>query len=572
LQYAQSKLTEEEARAKLYLDNGPNFKSVENVMDTCVEVFVVAFKDQILAEFPKLLEEDAKEYLKLTHELVHRVKGCNGEANPLLPILEEYICNMGSTELKDNAVIISKDASKYVSTLMDLYNRNSSIIEECFQNEFSFLTIRDKAYQRLVNDTTIFSLTMPDSTRAATKRPESRCPTLLAAYTDMLLRKSPISRRLSQEEILSRLKNVLLVLKYVNSKDLFLESHKAHLMRRLILETSADTEMEGVMVEKLREAGMPAELVNRLARMFTDIKMSRDLTRKFQETFSPSSVSSFAITPDASSSPGPIVNLKILSCGTWLPRDLPRVSVALPPELEDYIPQIEDFYQANHKGRQLIWQYHLCHAILAYYPPNQPADEATNGVLPIELEVTILQLAVLLAWRYRDITHKLRLDDLATATAMVDSELRRTIWSLAERPKTEQQVILYTPAAQSEKDFTNETEFWINPEFGVIRSNRAPNRRRINMIGRLQLSQSNCDVDGEDVVRFRQLRLQEATVRLMKSRKRSTYSEMYQQVVGLIKHQFIPSKRMFKEVIEWLIERRYLERDSKDIDTFTYVT
>lgn len=90
--------------------------------------------------------------------------------------------------------------------------------------------------------------------------------------------------------------------------------------------------------------------------------------------------------------------------------------------------QIEDFYKAKHQGRQLIWQYHLCHAILAYYPPNQPADETTNVVLPIELEVTILQIAVLLAWRYRDITHKLRLDDLATATAMADSELRRTIW------------------------------------------------------------------------------------------------------------------------------------------------
>lgn len=48
---------------------------------------------------------------------------------------------------------------------MDLYNRFSSVIDECFQNEFSFLTIRDKAYQRLVNDTTIFSITMPDSTR-----------------------------------------------------------------------------------------------------------------------------------------------------------------------------------------------------------------------------------------------------------------------------------------------------------------------------------------------------------------------------------------------------------------------
>ena len=84
------------------------------------------------------------------------------------------------------------------------------------------------------------------------KRPESRCPNLLAAYCDMLLRKSPTSRRLSSDEILARLKKILLVLKYVISKDLFMEAHKAHLMRRLILETSADNELEEFMVEKLR--------------------------------------------------------------------------------------------------------------------------------------------------------------------------------------------------------------------------------------------------------------------------------------------------------------------------------
>ena len=31
----------------------------------------------------------------------------------------------------------------------------------------------------------------------------------------------------------------------------------------------------------------------------------------------------------------------------------------------------------------------------------------------------------------------------------------------------DQQLILYSPEAASEKDFTNEAEFWINPAFGV---------------------------------------------------------------------------------------------------------
>ena len=59
--------------------------------------------------------------------------------------------------------------------------------------------------------------------------------------------------------------------------------HKAHLTRRLILDTSADSEKEENMVEWLREVGMPADFVNKLARMFQDIKVSQDLNQHFKE-------------------------------------------------------------------------------------------------------------------------------------------------------------------------------------------------------------------------------------------------------------------------------------------------
>jgi len=39
------------------------------------------------------------------------------------------------------------------------------------------------------------------------------------------------------------------VLKYVQNKDVFMRFHKAHLTRRLILDTSADSEKEENMVE-----------------------------------------------------------------------------------------------------------------------------------------------------------------------------------------------------------------------------------------------------------------------------------------------------------------------------------
>ncbi len=93
------------------------------------------------------------------------------------------------------------------------------------------------------------SQTGPGYSSGVKTQPESRCPELLANYCDMLLRKTPLSKKLTSDEIESRLRDVLLVLKYVQNKDVFMRFHKAHLTRRLILDTSADSEKEENMVE-----------------------------------------------------------------------------------------------------------------------------------------------------------------------------------------------------------------------------------------------------------------------------------------------------------------------------------
>jgi cullin-5 len=43
----------------------------------------------------------------------------------------------------------------------------------------------------------------------AKSQPESKCPELLANYCDMLLRKTPLSKKLTSDEIESKLKDVV---------------------------------------------------------------------------------------------------------------------------------------------------------------------------------------------------------------------------------------------------------------------------------------------------------------------------------------------------------------------------
>lgn len=128
---------------------------------------------------------------------------------------------------------------------------------------------------------------------------------------------------------------------------------------------------------------MPADYVNKLARMFQDIKVSEDLNQSFKEMHKHNKLalpglicqSSFYciffcfdfvslthsvcldVTADS-------VNIKILNAGAWS-RSSEKVFVSLPTELEDLIPEVEEFYKKNHSGRKLHWHHLMSNGIVS---------------------------------------------------------------------------------------------------------------------------------------------------------------------------------------------------------------
>ncbi len=97
-------------------------------------------------------------------------------------------------------------------------------------------------------------------------------------------------------------------------------------------------------------------------------------------------------------------------------------------------------------------------------------------------------------------------------------------------------------------------------------------RGKVNLIGRLQLATEKCrDEDNESIVQLRILRTQEAIVKIMKMRKRITNAQLQTELVEILKNMFLPSKKMIKEQIEWLIEHKYMRRDDDNIGLFIYM-
>ncbi|XP_030851114.1 cullin-5-like isoform X2 [Strongylocentrotus purpuratus] len=548
MRYADSKLKEEEMRASRYLDTSKGSNSMSLLTECCVECLVSVFKEEILRECAPMIKNNETDKLNLMLKLMDRVPE---GINPMLRDLEQHIIEAGLADMVAAAEIITTDSEKYVERLLELFHRFSNLVKEAFNDDPRFLTSRDKAYRHVVNDTKVFRLELPTKNKSAVSKgqPESRCPELLANYCDMLLRKTPLSKRLTSEEIESKLRNVLLVLKYVQNKDVFMRYHKAHLTRRLILDTSADSEKEENMVEWLREVGMPADYVNKLARMFQDIKVSEDLNQSFKELHR----NNYGNVADN-------MNIKILNAGAWS-RSSERVPCSLPVELEDFIPEVEEFYRNKHNGRKLQWHHLMSNGIITM----------KNEVGMFDLEVTTFQMAVLYAWNQRPLD-KISLENLRLATELPDHELRRTLWSLVAFAKLKRQMVLMQPEAKSPKEFVDGTVFWVNQDFAVIKNGKPQKRGKINLIGRLQLStERSTEEDKEGIVQLRILRTQEAIVKIMKMRKKLNNAQLQTELVEILKNMFLPQKKMIKEQIEWLIEHKYMKRDEGDINTFIYL-
>merc|ERR1711942_251406 len=234
--------------------------------------------------------------------------------------------------------------------------------------------------------------------------------------------------------------------------------------------------------------------------MFQDIKVSEDLNNQFKDQ---QKLQNKENTADS-------VSIKILNVGAWA-RTSERVPVTLPRELEDFIPEVEEFYKTKHSGRKLQWHHHMSNGTVTF----------ANKTGKFDLEVTTFQMAVLFCWENRR-------DD--------------------------------------------KTLFWINQEFALVKNGKVQRRGRINLIGRLQLStEKSREEENQGILQLRILRTQEAIIKILKMRKRISNAQLQTELVDILKNMFLPSKKLIKEQIEWLIEHKYMKRDDDNINLFIYM-
>lgn len=499
LHHVNKRLEEEADRVITYLDQSTQKPLIATVEKQLLGEHLTATLQKGLTH---LLDENRIQDLSLLYQLFSRVRG---GVQVLLQHWIEYIKAFGST------IVINPEKDKtMVQELLDFKDKVDHIIDVCFLKNEKFVNAMKEAFETFIN-----------------KRPNKPAE-LIAKHVDSKLRAG--NKEATDEELEKMLDKIMIIFRFIYGKDVFEAFYKKDLAKRLLVGKSASVDAEKSMLSKLKhECG--AAFTSKLEGMFKDMELSKDIMVQFKQHMQCQNI------------PGNIeLTVNILTMGYW-PTYVP-MEVHLPPEMVRLQEIFKTFYLGKHSGRKLQWQSTLGHCVLK--------AEFKEGKK--ELQVSLFQTLVLLMFNEGE---EFTLEEIKLATGIEDSELRRTLQSLA---CGKARVLTKIPKS---KDVEDGDKFSCNDDF-----KHKLFRIKINQIQMKETVEEQASTT-ERVFQDRQYQIDAAIVRIMKMRKTLSHNLLMSEVYNQLKFPVKPAD--LKKRIESLIDRDYMERDKENSNQYNYV-
>lgn len=503
LSHVDKRLNEESERLLHYLD-----QTTKKPLITCVEKQLLEQHLSLMLQkgLEHLLNENRISDLTLMYQLFSRVKEGLKE---LCYAFATYIKGTGRLIVMNTENDPEKD-KELVQTLLDFKDKIDNIIAVCFQKSERFVSAMKESFEHFINQR------------------QNKPAELIAKYVDYKLRAG--NKEATEEELERLLDKIMVLFRFIHGKDMFEAFYKKDLAKRLIVGKSASVDAEKSMLSKLKqECG--AAFTCKLEVMFKDMELSKDIMLNFKHHM------------PAGSQPGGIdLNVNVLTMGNW--PTYPHMEVHLPVEMVQYQEIFQKFYLGKHSGRKLQWQPTLGHCVLK--------AEFSNGKK--ELQVSLFQTLCFLLFNDGD---EFTFEDIKQATAIEDSELRRTLQSLA---CGKARVLHKVPKG---RDVVDGDKFVFNDDF-----KHKLFRIKINQIQMKETQEENTSTT-ERVFQDRQYQVDAAIVRIMKTRKSLSHTLLISELYNQLKFPVKPPE--LKKRIESLIDRDYMERDKDNPNTYNYV-
>ncbi|XP_071501882.1 cullin-4A-like [Diadema antillarum] len=502
LVHVDKRLEEESQRILHYLDHTTRKSLIACVEKQLLEVHIGTILQKGL---DSLLDANRVEDLSLLFKLLQRTK--NG-LSELCQYFSAYIKKTGTT-----IVIDSEKDKTMVQELLDFKDKLDNILETCFGKKQKFSIALKDAFENFIN-------------KRLNKPAE-----LVAKYVDNKLRAG--NKEATEEELERLLDKIMVLFRFIHGKDVFEAFYKKDLAKRLLVGKSASVDAEKSMLSKLKQECGGA-FTSKLEGMFKDMELSKDIMVAFKQHI------------QHQNNVGPMdLTVNILTMGYW-PTYTP-VEIHLPPDMVNLQEQFKRFYLSKHSGRKLQWQPSLGHCLVK-------AQFKEEGSSVKELQVSLYQTLVLLMFNEGDV---FSLEEIAQATNIEDSELKRTLQSLA---CGKARVVHKDPKG---RDINEGDKFSFAKDF-----KHKLFRIKINQVQMKETVEEQANTQ-ERVFQDRQYQIDAAIVRIMKMRKTLSHNLLVSELYNQIRFPVKPSD--LKKRIESLIDRDYMERDKDNPNQYHYV-
>ncbi|KAI1743699.1 ubiquitin ligase subunit CulD [Xylaria scruposa] len=522
-----------------YRCNAFNFDSTtkRQLMDEAHLILIDNYSEKLLdsGSIGKILDENSVESMKALYELLR----LSNLQKRLRGPWEDYIKNAGSAIVNDTS-----RGDEMVIRLLEFRKALDIMVRDAFNKDDDFAHGLRQAFDSFINDKKIM---------ASRNSGTSQVGEMIAKYIDMLLRGglktlpasliSDVQDRVDAEksgqastgdedaELDRQLDKALELFRFIEGKGVFEAFYKQDLARRLLMGRSASADAERSMLAKLKsECG--SDFTRNLEQMFKDQQMARDEMVSYKSWREGNGHTKSKLD----------LNVSILSAAAW--PTYPDTQLILPDEVASQIEQFDAYYVNKHTGRRLTWKHSLAHCVV----------KASFNKGPKELLVSAYQAVVLTLFNQTD--EPMSYQQIAERSGLSGQDLDRTLQSLA---CGKVRVLAKTPKG---KDINPTDTFTVNKAFSDPKF-----RIKINQIQLKETKEENKETH-ERVARDRQFETQAAIVRIMKSRKTMSHSNLVAEVINQTKKRGAVDTSEIKQNIEKLIEKDYLEREGS---SYTYL-
>jgi len=402
--------------------------------------------------------------------------------------------------------------------ILKVYRKYNNLVRESFKSDLGFVGALDKACRKFINENAVTN--MANST--------SKTPELLAKFCDILLKKS--ANNPEEQAILEVLEDVMLVFKYIADKDVFQTFYSKMLAKRLINSTSTSEYLEGQMISKLKQ-NCGYEYTAKLARMFNDISISKELLENFKQ--------------NGSKEIGKVdFSVLVLATGSW-PLQPPSTNFTIPKDLEKCENAFRKYYQHQYQGRKLNW--------LMQFSKGELKTLYVGGKAGYLFQCSTYQMGVLLQFNEKE---ELTTEEIAAGTSLTKGALTATLATLLKT-----RVMNMDPQGT----ITATTKFSLNKHFKSKRP-----RVQINVRSQPEQEKENEETH-KGIEEDRKVLIQASIVRIMKMRKELKHGALMAEVISQLQGRFKPKVSVIKKCIDALLEKEYLGRVENQKDVYRYL-